>query len=438
MTGPAPTDGPAWYRDGYRHIWLPYTQMKTSPPALPVAGSRGSRIVLEDGRELIDGIASWWSACHGYNHPHIRDAVTRQAENMPHVMLAGLANEPAFTLARRLAGLAPGDLNRVFFSESGSVSVELAMKMAVQAWINRGDTKRTKFIHFRGGYHGDTIGTMGVGDPDNIIHGPFSGLMSEQIAADLPTDAEARERFEALVAETASRAAAVIMEPLVQGAGGMRFHEAETVRFVRQVCDAHGLLLILDEIMVGFRRLGPMFACEACGVVPDIMTLSKSLTGGTMALAATIATDRLFELFYDDEITRCLMHGPTYTGNALACAAANASLDLFEREPREAQVVAIAEHLESALEPCRDVDGVVDVRVRGALGVVELASLGSVEDMYWIRRRFVEEGCWVRPFGNVVYLMPAFTMSPEDLAHLTRTVVALTEEWSRRRASAGG
>lgn len=202
MTGPAPTDGPAWYRDGYRHIWLPYTQMKTSPPALPVAGSRGSRIVLEDGRELIDGIASWWSACHGYNHPHIRDAVTRQAENMPHVMLAGLANEPAFTLARRLAGLAPGDLNRVFFSESGSVSVELAMKMAVQAWINRGDTKRTKFIHFRGGYHGDTIGTMGVGDPDNIIHGPFSGLMSEQIAADLPTDAEARERFEALVAET--------------------------------------------------------------------------------------------------------------------------------------------------------------------------------------------------------------------------------------------
>ncbi len=421
--------GPAWFTEGYNHIWMPYTQMQTSPLPQAVASTHDTHIVLDDGRELIDGIASWWSACHGYNHPHIRQAVTKQLETMPHIMLAGLSNEPAFTLASRLAALTPGDLNRVFFSESGSVSVELAMKMAVQYWINSGDAGRNKFIAFKNGYHGDTIGTMGIGDPDNIMHGPFSGLMAPQLVVDLPTTEDERTGFEAFVSENAGKAAAIIMEPLVQGAGGMLFHDADVVRFMRDVCDRHGLLLILDEIMVGFGRAGTMFACEQAGIVPDIITVSKSLTGGTMALAATIATDRIFEAFLDDALEKCLMHGPTYTGNALACAAANASLDLFESEPRLEQVAAIEAHLLNSLEPCRDFDGVNDVRVKGAIGVVELETLG---DMYWIRQCFLDRGCWVRPFGNVVYLMPAFTMAPDDLNTLTNAVVDVVAAWSGR------
>ncbi|MBT6084858.1 MAG: adenosylmethionine--8-amino-7-oxononanoate transaminase [Rhodospirillaceae bacterium] len=432
MTTPSdvPPANPDWFTTGHKHIWMPYTQMKSSPLPQAVKSTEGVRIRLEDGRELIDGIASWWSACHGYNHPHIVDAITRQAKTMPHVMLAGLSNEPAFTLAARLAAMTPGDLNRVFFSESGSVSVEIAMKMAVQFWINQGHKNRNRFIAFKNGYHGDTIGTMGVGDPDNIMHGPFHGLMAQQLVVDLPANETDRTAFEALAAEHAGTLAGIIMEPLVQGAGGMIFHATETVKFIRDVCDRHGILLILDEIMVGLGRLGTTFACEQADVTPDLMTLSKSLAGGTMPLAATIATDRIFEAFYADELERCLMHGPTYTGNALACAAANASLDLFETEPRLDQVQAMAAQMIDALAPCRDIAGVMDVRVRGGIGVIELETLG---DMYWIRDQFIAKGCWVRPFGNVIYLMPAFNIDPADLTTLTDAVVEITAMWSEKR-----
>ncbi|MBT5515588.1 MAG: adenosylmethionine--8-amino-7-oxononanoate transaminase [Rhodospirillaceae bacterium] len=432
MTTPSdvPPANPDWFTTGHKHIWMPYTQMKSSPLPQAVKSTEGVRIRLEDGRELIDGIASWWSACHGYNHPHIVDAITRQAKTMPHVMLAGLSNEPAFTLAARLAAMTPGDLNRVFFSESGSVSVEIAMKMAVQFWINQGHKNRNRFIAFKNGYHGDTIGTMGVGDPDNIMHGPFHGLMAQQLVVDLPANETDRTAFEALAAEHAGTLAGIIMEPLVQGAGGMIFHATETVKFIRDVCDRHGILLILDEIMVGLGRLGTTFACEQADVTPDLMTLSKSLTGGTMPLAATIATDRIFEAFYADELERCLMHGPTYMGNALACAAANASLDLFETEPRLDQVQAMAAQMIDALAPCRDIAGVMDVRVWGGIGVIELETLG---DMYWIRDQFIAKGCWVRPFGNVIYLMPAFNIDPADLTTLTDAVVEITAMWSEKR-----
>ncbi len=421
-----------WLTTGYRHIWMPYTQMQTAPPPLKVRATEGARIILDDGRQLIDGIASWWSSCHGYNHPHIRDAMARQLEVMPHVMLAGLSNEPAFTLAARLAALTPGDLNRVFLSESGSVSVEIAMKMAVQYWLNTGHTGKTKFIAFKNGYHGDTIGTMAVGDPDNIMHGPFHGLTAQQLVIDLPTseaDLADLAAFDAYLAANAGRVAGVVMEPLVQGAGGMLFHDAEVVRRIAASCKAHDALLVLDEIMVGFGRAGTMFASEQAGIVPDIMTLSKSLTGGSLPLAATIASDRIFEAFLDDQLEKCLMHGPTFTGNALASAAANASLDLFEREPRLAQVAAIAAHFERALAPCREIPGVVDVRVRGAIGVVQLTDLG---DMYWIRRRFIEEGVWLRPFGNVVYAMPAYTISEAELTVVTDSMVKIVGEWSER------
>ncbi|MAH84115.1 MAG: adenosylmethionine--8-amino-7-oxononanoate transaminase [Rhodospirillaceae bacterium TMED8] len=421
---------PGWFAKGYNHIWLPYTQMHTSPLPQVVKSTHDTRIVLNDGTELIDGIASWWSACHGYNHHYIREAVVTQLENMPHVMLAGLSNEPAYTLASRLAALTPGQLSRVFFSESGSVSVELAMKMAVQYWINTGQSNRKKFISFKNGYHGDTIGTMGIGETDNIMHGPFSGLMTKQRISPLPATFESQTDFEIFVERHAETTAAVIMEPLVQGAGGMVFHEPAVVKFVREICDRHSLLFILDEIMVGFGRTGTLFACEQASVTPDIMTLSKSLTGGTMALAATIATNHIFDAFLGDTLETCLMHGPTYTGNALACAAANASIDLFESEPRLLQVAAIESHLKDALKPCKDIDGVKDVRVKGAIGVVELEALG---DMYWIRQCFIDKGCWVRPFGNVIYLMPAFTIEMNDLKHLTRSVVEVTEAWSEQR-----
>ncbi len=421
---------PPWFTRGYDHIWMPYTQMQTAPRPHAVAATHDTHIVLDDGRELIDGIASWWSACHGYNHPHIIEAIQRQAATLPHVMLAGLSNEPAFTLAARLAAMAPGDLNRVFFSESGSVSVEIAMKMAVQFWLNQGQAARKTFIAFKNGYHGDTIGTMGVGDPDNVMHGPFAGLMPEQWVVDLPVTEAEQTAFEDFVAGRADQCAGILMEPLVQGAGGMIFHDAATLKFVRGVCDRHDLLMIADEIMVGLGRLGTMFACSQADVIPDLMTLSKSLTGGTVPLAATVASERIFAAFQADELERCLMHGPTYTGNALACAAANASLDLFEAEPRLEQVTALERQMARELAPSADVPGVVDVRVRGALGVVQLEALG---DMYWIRQRFAEEGCWVRPFGDVIYLMPSFTMDAADLSHLTNAVCTITGEWSDRR-----
>lgn len=419
----------AWLHEGYGHIWMPYTQMQTAPLPQAAIATEGTRIIMAEGRQLIDGVSSWWSACHGYNHPHIIDAITRQAETMPHVMLAGLGNEAAFTLAERLAELVPGNLSRIFFSESGSVSVEIAMKMAAQFWLNQGFAGRETFLCFKGAYHGDTITAMSVGDPDDGIHGRFQGLMPNQHRVTLPRDEATRKQFEAYVSEHAGTIAAVILEPLVQGAGGMIFHDTDTLKAVSEVCDSHGLLLILDEIMTGLGRLGTMFACEQAGIAPDIMTLSKSLTGGTLPLAATIANDRVFEAFLDDDLNKALMHGPTFTGNALACAAANASLDLFGTEPRLEQVKTIEAHLLSALEPCREGKGawgnVTDVRVRGAIGVVEL---DAIRDMNGLRARFIDEGCWIRPFGNIVYLMPAFTIGKDDLAALTDTVVKVIGE----------
>lgn len=417
---PDPETSISWLEDGYGHIWMPYTQMETAPLPQAAVATEGTRITLADGRQLIDGVASWWSACHGYNHPHIRDAVTAQAQQMPHVMLAGLANEPAFTLAKRLAALTPDGLDRVFFSESGSVSVEIAMKMAAQYWLNQGETAKTKFICFNGAYHGDTIAAMAVGDPEDGIHGRFAGLVPAQPRTPLPRDDVSRDAFETFVAEHAGESAAVILEPLVQGAGGMLFHDPDTLQAVRDTCDLHGLLLILDEIMTGLGRLGTMFACEQADISPDIMTLSKSLTGGTIPLAATIAATKVFEAFLSPELDKALMHGPTFTGNALACAAANASLDLFETEPRLEQVKAIEAHLGPALEPCRGMKGVADVRVRGAIGVVEME---AIADMNGLRAKFIDEGCWIRPFGNIVYLMPAFTIGEDDLSKLTDTVV---------------
>jgi adenosylmethionine-8-amino-7-oxononanoate aminotransferase len=414
---------PDWYAAGLGHVWLPYAQMRTASPPLPVARTHGCRIVLCDGRELIDGIASWWTACHGYNHPHIRAAVERQLALMPHVMFGGLAHEPALTLARRLAALLPGDLTRVFFSESGSVAVEIAMKMAVQFWLNRGIAGRNRFVAFKGGYHGDTTGAMAVCDPDSGMHALFAGLLPAHFIVELPRDEESEAALARLLDRHAGEIAGILVEPLVQGAGGMRFHDVAVLRALRQAADRHDLLLISDEIFTGFGRTGSLFACEA--VVPDIVTLSKALTGGTLPLAATVATRKVFEAFWSEDPARALMHGPTYMGNALACAAANASLDLFEQEPRLQQIGRIAAALEQGLAPCRGLPGVKDVRVQGAIGVVEL---DRIENLDALRARFTDEGVFIRPFGSIVYLTPAFTISPDELATLTGAVVKVVGE----------
>src|SRR5712671_6521261 len=354
---------PDWYQSGWPHVWLPYAQMKTASPPLPVVRTEGSRIVLADGRELIDGIASWWTACHGYNHPHIRQAVERQLAAMPHVMFGGLAHEQPLTLARRLAALLPGGLDRVFFSDSGSVAVEVAMKMAMQYWINRGVKARHQFVAFKGGYHGDTTGAMAVSDGEDGMHALFAGLLPQHHIVDLPDD-EAREAaLDQLLAQRAGDIAGIIVEPLVQGAGGMKFHDASVLKRLRAVADKYDVLLIFDEIFTGFGRTGTMFACEAARVTPDIITLSKALTGGTLGLAATIANRKVFDAFWSDDPKKALMHGPSYMANALACAAANASLDLFEREPRMQQVAMISAALALGLEPCRALRGVKNVRV---------------------------------------------------------------------------
>jgi adenosylmethionine-8-amino-7-oxononanoate aminotransferase len=406
------------------HIWLPYTQMKTVRPPLPVVATRGCRIVLADGRELVDGIASWWTACHGYNHPHIRAAVERQLAAMPHVMFGGLVHEPALTLARRLAALLPGDLDRVFFSDSGSVAVEIALKMAVQYWRNRGEVSRVKFVAFRGGYHGDTTGAMAVSDPDGM-HDAFKGALPEQFILELPVDKSREAALSGFLTVHGEDIAGIIVEPLVQGAGGMKFHDAETLRRLRALANRHGLLLIFDEVFTGFARTGTMFASQAADVVPDIVALSKALTGGTLPLAATVARTHVFEAFWSDDPAKALMHGPTFMANALGCAAANASLDLFEREPRLSQVQAIAEQMARELAPCCELKGVRDVRVQGAIGVVEM---GRIADLGALRARFIEEGVFIRPFGNVIYLTPSFTIAPDELAKLTGAIVKLIRQ----------
>jgi adenosylmethionine-8-amino-7-oxononanoate aminotransferase len=408
-------------------LWRPYTQMKTAAPPLEAVRTQGSRITLADGRVLVDGIASWWTAVHGYNHPHIAAAVARQLEAMPHVMFGGLTHAPAERLAARLAALLPGGLDHVFFTDSGSVAVEVALKMAVQMWRNRGVAGRTRFLAFRGSYHGDTMGAMSVCDPEEGMHRRLGDYLPVQVSCDLPRSSSEVRALDSCMAAHRETLAAVIVEPLVQGAGGMRMHPPEVLAEIGRLARRHGLPLIADEIFTGFGRTGTLFACEQAGLVPDILCLSKALTGGTMALAATVATGEVFEAFWSDDPGAALMHGPTFMANPLACAAADASLDLFAEEPRLEQAGAIAARLADGLAPLRRLPGIRDVRVLGAIGVVQFEGIPDLADL---KRRFVERGTWVRPFGDIVYLTPALTIAPEDLDHLLASVDAVARETS--------
>lgn len=415
------TPQPEWL-DGLTHLWPPYTTLTHVDDSLPVVATHGSRIVLADGRELVDGIASWWTACHGYNHPHIRQQVARQLEVMPHVMLGGLVHEQAARLCGRLASRMPGDLGHIFLSESGSVAVEVAMKMAMQYWLNQGVRGKTRFVSFNGGYHGDTLATMSVCDPEEGMHSMFTGALQPQFVVDLPRDEIEQRTFTDLLTRHEDEIAAILVEPLVQGAGGMLFHDASVLQRIRETADRHRLLLICDEIFTGFGRTGTFLACEAAKVKPDILTLGKGLTGGTLPLAATIANRRVHSAFLSDDPQRALMHGPTFMGNALACAAANASLDLFEQEDRLQQVKSLERRLSDGLAICRSLSRVKDVRVKGAIGVVELE---EIRDLKALKRAFIETGVWVRPFRNVVYLTPAFNIDATDLDRLMESIPAV-------------
>lgn len=406
---------PTWLNEGWEHIWLPYTQMQTAAMPEAVVGVEGCRIKLADGRTLIDGTASWWSMCHGYQHPHIVAAITQQAQTLSHVMFGGLAHEPAYTLAARLCQTVGMGMERAFFCESGSVAVEVALKIAQQYWRNVGQPKKSKFICLSNGYHGDTVGAMSV-SASSEFNRAYDNLTVRNYTLDIPIDEYSFAEFADTVAAIASSTAALIIEPLVQAAGGFKFHSADILSEIRRVCREHDILFIADEIATGFARTGSLFACHEAAIEPDILCLGKALSGGHMPLAATLTNAKVFEAFLGTEYERALMHGPTFMAHPIACAAANASLDLFEREPRIEQAEALEQKLWEGLKPFRDRTGVIDVRVKGAIGVIEMDT--DAENNQRLRQEFIARGVWLRPFGNCLYLMPSLTISDDELSKI--------------------
>ena len=408
------------------HIWHPYSAMNSDQPLYPVVSAEGVRLKLQDGRELIDGMSSWWCAIHGYNHPAMNLALGSQLADMAHVMFGGLTHPPAVALAEKLVALTPDALQTVFFSDSGSVAVEVAMKMAIQYWHASGQPGKQHFLTIRGGYHGDTFGAMSVCDPVTGMHSLFSEVLTQQFFVDTPGchfgDPCAETDIEPLLQQLeqqGDRIAAIILEPIVQGAGGMRFYSADYLRKVRVLCDRFNVLLIHDEIATGFGRTGKLFACEHADVTPDIMCVGKALTGGFLSLAATLTTTEISDTISNGD-PGLFMHGPTFMANPLACAAALASIDLLTNSPWQRRIADIEQALVTGLEPCSDFSWVSDVRVLGAIGVVELA---KPVDMRVVLPQFVEAGVWVRPFGKLVYLMPPYITGASDLQQLTAAVV---------------
>ena len=408
-------------------MWHPYGALPSALASLPVVSAEGVRLRLADGRELVDGMASWWCAIHGYRHPALDAAVIEQLGSMAHVMFGGLTHEPAVRLVERLTELAPPGLERVFLADSGSVSVEVAIKLSVQYQRALGHAGRTRLLTVRGGYHGDTTGAMAVCDPLGGMHSLFSGVLPEHLFAERPPDGfdagldpRWADRVRELASANANELAAVIVEPVVQGAGGMRFHSPACVALLRRVCDEHGLLLVLDEIATGFGRTGAMFACEHAGVTPDVMCVGKALTGGYMTLAATLCTAAVAETVSCGE-GGGLMHGPTFMGNPLACAAALASLKLLAEGDWSTRVHGIEAGLREGLEPARELAGVSDVRVLGAIGVVQL---DHDVDVVAASAVAVERGVWLRPFRDLIYTMPPYVITQPDLASVTAAVVA--------------
>ncbi|MEU3448963.1 adenosylmethionine--8-amino-7-oxononanoate transaminase [Streptomyces thermolilacinus] len=413
------------------HVWHPYGPMPGRADPLVVESAAGVRLRLAEpagGRtELVDGMSSWWSAVHGYNHPVLNEAVRGQLDRMSHVMFGGLTHEPAVRLAARLVEITPAPLRHVFLSDSGSVSVEVAVKMCLQYWRSVGRPAKRRLLTWRGGYHGDTWQPMSVCDPEGGMHDLWTGVLPRQVFAPAPPEAYeeryARELRE-LVARHADELAAVIVEPVVQGAGGMRFHSPAYLRVLREACDAHGVLLVFDEIATGFGRTGELFAADHAGVAPDVMCLGKALTGGYLSMAATLCTTRVAEGISRGEVP-VLAHGPTFMGNPLASAVACASIDLLLSQDWAREVKRIEAGLREGLEAARGLPGVKDVRVLGAIGVVQL---DHPVDIAAATAAAVREGVWLRPFRDLVYVMPPYVTGDEDVARICRAVCAAARE----------
>lgn len=420
-----------WTAADRAYVWHPYSSVGADLPVFPVQSAQGVRLRLSDGRELIDGMASWWCAIHGYNHPVMNRAIENQLKNMAHVMFGGLTHRPALELATQLVALTPESLETVFFADSGSVAVEVSMKMAIQYWHARRKPNKQRFVTIRNGYHGDTFGAMSVCDPVTGMHSLFSHSLPQQYFADAP-----RPRFgepcrqddlnslcDILKAHHA-QIAALILEPIVQGTGGMRFYSADFLKQARELCDKYGVLLIADEIATGFGRTGRLFACEHAQISPDILCIGKALTGGYLSLAATLTTKEIANTIAQGE-PGVFMHGPTFMANPLACTAGITSLQLLLDSPWQDRINNIEHRLEAGLAPCRSYDHVADVRVLGAIGVVEL---NHPVDMQTVQPSFVDAGVWVRPFGRLIYLMPPFIINDNDLLTLTSAVNQIVKD----------
>ena len=417
-----------------KHCWHPYSSILNPSPVFSVESASGVRLRLLDGREVIDGMASWWCVIHGYNHPVLNAAARSQLDKVSHVMFGGLNHEPAIHLVRQLVDLTPEPLTKVFLADSGSVSVEVAMKMALQFWQSQGKVEKNRMLTVKHGYHGDTIGCMSVCDPHTGMHHLFSGMLPSQIFADAPPPGynrpisdEAKQSLRIYFERHHQQLAAFIIEPIVQGAGGMRFYSPDYLRMVRQLCDEFSVLLLFDEIATGFCRTGEMFACHHAGVCPDIMTVGKALSAGYMTLAAALCTDGVAHGICQGK-PGVFMHGPTFMGNPLACSVANASIDLLLSQDWRSNIRRIENGLRTGLEGLTDHSAVEDVRVLGAIGVIEMKSPVSLEVM---QPRLVNEGIWLRPFGKLVYTMPPYVISDEDLAFLcTKTSKVICELYS--------
>ncbi|RVU85647.1 adenosylmethionine--8-amino-7-oxononanoate transaminase [Leucothrix sargassi] len=416
------------------HIWHPYTSMQRPIPAYPVASASGVEITLETGEVLVDGTSSWWTALHGYNHPELNAAATEQLGKMSHIMFGGLTHAPAVRLAKQLIDMTADNLQHVFFADSGSVGVEVSIKMALQYWIAQDRSEKHKLLTVRSGYHGDTFAAMSVCDPVNGMHDMFTGVLVKHLFAEAPPIHKAGEpwnpsdidSFKAMITEHHAEVAAVILEPIVQNAGGIRFYHPEYLRQVRALCDKFDVLLILDEIATGFGRTGRLFAYEHADVQPDILVLGKALTGGYMTLAAVLTSREVAHGIGSDG-QGVLMHGPTFMANPLACAVAVKSIELLLASDWQTRVNNIEQQMSAELAPCRELSVVADVRAKGAIGVVELK---KPVDAVWIQARLVELGVWIRPFGKLVYIMPPFIIEPEQLSKLTAAICTVVSEMS--------